>query len=172
MSRAVLGLGANLGDPREALRDAVAGLAEVPGVAVVAVSGLWRTSPVGGPEQPDYLNAVVEVRTAREPGHLLAAAHELEAAAARVRELRWGPRTLDVDVLDVQGVRSEDPALTIPHPRAHERAFVLAPWAEVDPDWALEPAGLPARPVGAWLADLADDPAQAVRMVEGGNWWR
>jgi 2-amino-4-hydroxy-6-hydroxymethyldihydropteridine diphosphokinase len=172
MSRAVLGLGANLGNPRNALRAAVAGLAGAPGVVVVAVSGLWRTRPVGGPDQPDYLNAVVEVATSREPAQLLAVAHELEAAAQRVRELRWGPRTLDVDVLDVEGVRSADPALAIPHPRAHQRAFVLAPWAEVDPDWALAPAGLPARAVRAWLADLADDPQQAVRMEDGGDWWR
>ena len=172
MRRAVLGLGANLGDPRSALRAAVAGLAAAEGVEFVAVSGLWSTPPVGGPEQPEYRNAVVEVRTALAPEGLLAVCRELEAAAHRVRDVRWGPRTLDVDVLDVEGVRRDDPELTIPHPRAHLRAFVLAPWAQVDPAWQLGPAGLPARTVAAWWADLAGDPDQVVGLADGGAWWR
>ena len=172
MRRAVLGLGANLGDARAALRAAVAGLAATERLEVEAVSGLWMTAPVGGPEQPQYSNAVVEVRTALAPEELLAVCRGLEAAAHRVREVRWGPRTLDVDVLDVEGVRREDPELTIPHPRAHLRAFVLAPWAEVDPQWRLAPDRLPARPVADWLADLAGDPDQMVDRADGGAWWR
>jgi 2-amino-4-hydroxy-6-hydroxymethyldihydropteridine diphosphokinase len=172
MTRAVLGLGANLGDPREALRAAVAGLAALEGSEVVAVSALWRTAPVGGPEQPEYTNAVVLLRTALDPHALLEAAQRLEAAADRVRGLRWGPRTLDVDILDVEGVRSTDPVLTVPHPRAHERSFVLAPWEQVDPDWILAPTGLVPRPVAAWCADVAGDPDQRVALAEGGPWWR
>lgn len=169
MTRAALGLGANLADARGALRAAVAGLAGHAAIELVAVSGLWRTAPVGGPDQPDYLNAVVIVATELSPAQLLAAAQALEAAAGRTREVRWGPRTLDVDVLDIAGARSTDPTLTVPHPRAHARAFVLAPWAEVDPDWVLQPAGRPARSVRAWRESVAD---QAVEPLDPGPWWR
>lgn len=168
MTRVAVALGANVGLPREALRAAVAGLTAEPGITVVAVSGLWRTVPVGGPEQPDYLNAVVIVETDLAPGALLEVAHRLEVAAARTRDEHWGPRTLDVDLLDVVGVRSAEPALTLPHPRAHERAFVLAPWAQADPDWQLEPAGHRPRPVAGWLADVTD---QAVELLDEGTWW-
>lgn len=169
VTRAVLGLGANLGSPREALRAAVAGLAAEPGIALLAVSGLWRTAQVGGPEQPDYLNAVVVVETDLPAPALLAVAHQLEQSAGRTRDERWGPRSLDVDLLDVAGVRSVDPGLTLPHPRAHLRAFVLAPWAQVDPGWALAPHDVPARPVRDWLADLA---GQQVEPVDEGAWWQ
>jgi 2-amino-4-hydroxy-6-hydroxymethyldihydropteridine diphosphokinase len=169
MTRAVLGLGANLGDARAALRDAVAGLAGHPGIEVVAVSGLWRTAPVGGPEQPEYLNAVVVVDTTLQPAELLGVGHELESAAGRVRDVPWGPRTLDVDLIDVEGVRSSDPALSLPHPRAHARAFVLAPWAQVDPTAALAPPGDPPAQVADLLAALVDQPAV---LVAGGDWWR
>lgn len=169
MTRAVLGLGANLGDARAALRDAVAGLADHPAIVLVAVSGLWRTAPVGGPEQPEYLNAVVVVDTTLEPAELLAVGHELEAATGRVRDVRWGPRTLDVDLVDVEGVLSSDPALSLPHPRARQRAFVLAPWAQVDPGAALAGQDLPEVAIVDLLADLAD---QQVTLVSEGDWWR
>lgn len=173
MTRAVLGLGANLGDARAALRAAIAGLVAHPGIEVGPVSGLWRTAAVGGPEQPDYLNAVVLVATDLAPADLLAVAHDLERAAGRARDVRWGPRTLDVDVLDVEGARSADPALTLPHPRAHERAFVLAPWAQVDPDWVLAPDTDRPAPVRDWLGRVAEHAAdQAVELVDGGEWWR
>lgn len=173
MTRAALGLGANLGDAREALRGAIGGLVAHPGIRVEAVSGLWRTAAVGGPEQPDYLNAVVLVDTDLAPTDLLAVVHDLERAGGRERDIRWGPRTLDVDVLDVEAVRSADPTLTLPHPRAHERAFVLAPWAQVDPDWILHPAtGKPA-PVRDWLGSVVERaPDQAVELVDPGEWWR
>jgi dihydroneopterin aldolase/2-amino-4-hydroxy-6-hydroxymethyldihydropteridine diphosphokinase len=169
VTRAVLGLGANLGDVAGALRTAVVGLAAHPGIEVVAVSGLWRTAAVGGPEQPDYLNAVVLVSSTIAPEDLLAVVQGLERAAGRERTVRWGARTLDVDLLDVEGVRSDRPELTLPHPRAHERAFVLAPWAQVDPDWVLEPAGRAPAPVRVWRDAIAD---QQVTLLDEGPWWR
>lgn len=166
---AVLALGANLGDARATMRAAVAGLAARSDVTVLAVSGLYRTAPVGGPDQPDYLNAVVLVATPMPPTELLELAHELEAAAGRERDVRWGPRTLDVDIVDIEGFTSAEAALSIPHPRAHERAFVLAPWAEVAPDWMLTPAGGPTRSVREWRDRCAD---QAVVRQEDQTWVR
>jgi 2-amino-4-hydroxy-6-hydroxymethyldihydropteridine diphosphokinase len=169
MTRAALALGANLGDPRVTLREALAGLAANPDVRVDGVSSLWRTAAVGGPEQPDYLNAVVLVDTDLDAAALLDLAHALEEAAGRVREVRWGPRTLDVDLLAVGDERRADPELTLPHPRAHERSFVLDPWAEVDPEFVLVPTGGPARTVAEWASTVTD---QQVELLEGGPWWR
>ena len=98
---------------------------------------MYETAPVGGPEQPDYLNAVLLVTTSLPSRELLDRLHEVEAAFDRVRLVRWGPRTLDIDIISVEGERSDDPELTLPHPRAHERAFVLAPWLDADPDAVL-----------------------------------
>jgi 2-amino-4-hydroxy-6-hydroxymethyldihydropteridine diphosphokinase len=168
MTHAALALGANLGDPRRTLQGALAGLEAREDVQVAAVSSLWRTAAVGGPEQPDYLNAVVVVDTDLDPWSLLELAHELEQAAGRVREVRWGPRTLDVDLLAVGGERSDDTALTLPHPRAHLRRFVLDPWAQVDPEFMLRPANGPERTVAEWAASVSD---QEVELVEGGPWW-
>jgi 2-amino-4-hydroxy-6-hydroxymethyldihydropteridine diphosphokinase len=136
VSRAVLSLGANLGDRAAALRAAITALRD-DGV-LVARSTVYETPPWGPVEQPPYLNAVVVVRGDRDAAGWLARAHELEQAAGRTRDVRWGPRTLDVDVVTVTGddgrpVHSDDPELTLPHPRAHERAFVLVPWAGLDP---------------------------------------
>jgi 2-amino-4-hydroxy-6-hydroxymethyldihydropteridine diphosphokinase len=110
--------------------DAIAELAEV---RLIAVSPVYETVPVGGPPQPDYLNAVVLAGTTLPPGELLDRLHEIEAAFDRVRVVHWGPRTLDIDIITMVGERSGDPELTLPHPRAHERAFVLAPWHDIDP---------------------------------------
>ena len=99
----------------------------------MTVSPVYETVPVGGPPQPDYLNAVVLARTTLAPRKLLDRLQEVEAAFDRIRDVRWGPRTLDVDIISVEGERSDDPVLTLPHPRAHERAFVLAPWQDADP---------------------------------------
>ena len=115
------------------LRGAVHAIGAIPGVTVTAVSPVYETAPVGGPAQPDYLNAVLLARATLAPRDLLARLHEIEADFDRVREVRWGPRTLDLDIITVEGVISEDPELTLPHPRAHERAFVLAPWHDADP---------------------------------------
>ena len=128
-----MALGANLGDPRATLVRARRWLGAIPGTRVVASSRLHVTAPVG-PAQPPYLNAVVRVVTDLPPRALLDALHRLEAAAGRVRDVRWGPRTLDLDLL-LYGARvSADPALTLPHPRMHERRFVLAPLCDIDPN--------------------------------------
>lgn len=133
MSRAYLGIGSNLGDRLAYLQLAVDRLATAEGITVVAVSPVYETDPVGGPVQDDFLNAVVAVETTLAPHALLAVAQGAEAAARRVRTERWGPRTLDVDVLLVDDLVSDDPVLTIPHPRMGERAFVLAPLHDVAP---------------------------------------
>jgi 2-amino-4-hydroxy-6-hydroxymethyldihydropteridine diphosphokinase len=131
--RAFLGLGSNLGDRRGHLREAVARLPDV-----AAVSPLYETDPVGGPPgQGAYLNCVVELRTARTPRELLAAAQAAEAAAARVRVERWGPRTLDVDVLLVGDDTVAEPDLTVPHPRMWQRGFVLVPLGDLAPELVL-----------------------------------
>lgn len=149
MSLAVLALGANLGDPAAALQSAVDALAD--GGKVLAVSGVYQTAPVGGPPQPDYLNAVVMLDTELTSNEVLTFVHSVEAAAGRERFVRWGPRTLDVDVIVYDDVVSSDPMLTLPHPRAHERAFVLAPWAEIAPT-----ASLPGRGRVVDLLDTVD----------------
>ncbi|NIJ10093.1 2-amino-4-hydroxy-6-hydroxymethyldihydropteridine diphosphokinase [Saccharomonospora amisosensis] len=130
MSRAVLSLGSNLGDRLAYLRLAVEGLAD----RIVAVSSVYQTRPWGVPDQPDFLNAVCIVDDP-EADHWawLRAGQELERRAGRVRQRRWGPRTLDVDVVTVDGVRSDDPELLLPHPGTAERATVLIPWLEIDP---------------------------------------
>lgn len=133
MRDVALGIGSNLGDSTAILRGAVADLRAVDGLEVTAVSGAYETDPVGGPEQGSYLNAVVLGRTSLGDEELLAATQSVEQAWHRTREVRWGPRTLDVDILAIGShvVTSSD--LVVPHPRAHERAFVLVPWLEADP---------------------------------------
>jgi 2-amino-4-hydroxy-6-hydroxymethyldihydropteridine diphosphokinase len=127
--RAFLGLGSNLGDREAQLRRAIEGIPDV-----VAVSPVYETDPVGGPEQGPYLNVVVELETALSPRELLDLCHRLEKAAQRVRVERWGPRTLDVDVLLVGDLTVDEPDLQVPHPRLYERRFVLAPLADLAPD--------------------------------------
>lgn len=134
-SPAYIALGSNLGDPLEQLRRARRGLARLG--EVVGCSSLYRTAPVGGPAgQGDYLNAVVAVVPfAEDPRTLLTELHALEAAQGRTRSVRWGPRTLDLDLLSWGRRVAATPELTLPHPRLEERAFVLAPLCEVAPDW-------------------------------------
>ena len=132
--RAFLGLGSNLGDRLGHLRRAVAAIPDV-----VAVSPVYETEPVGGPPQGPYLNLVVELRTTLHARRLLQECHRLEAAAGRRRTVRFGPRTLDVDVLLVGAERVDEPDLVVPHPRLWERRFVLAPLADLAPE--LLPAG-------------------------------
>jgi dihydroneopterin aldolase/2-amino-4-hydroxy-6-hydroxymethyldihydropteridine diphosphokinase len=152
---AVLALGTNLGDRVAVLRAAVAELGQLDDVRVDAVSPAVETAPVGGPEQPDYLNAVVLVTTGLTANALLAASQRIEAGQGRQRSVRWGPRTLDVDVVRYGDLLSDDPMLELPHPRAAQRAFVLAPWLAVDPR-----AWLPVRggrqPVAPLLAKAPD----------------
>ena len=139
--RALLGIGSNLGDRLAHLQSAVDGLEASEGIEVIAVSAVYETDPVG-PDQPDYLNAVVAVDTTLDPHSLLAVGQRLEAAAHRVRGERWGPRTLDVDVLLFGDEHIDEPDLIVPHPRWQERDFVLAPLADlghprVEPrDWS------------------------------------
>ncbi|MHB1432736.1 MAG: 2-amino-4-hydroxy-6-hydroxymethyldihydropteridine diphosphokinase [Streptosporangiaceae bacterium] len=132
--RVVLALGSNLGDRLGNLQRGVDILCADPGLRCAAVSGVYQTSPVGGPEQPDYLNAVLLASSALAGRDILARCQAAEQALHRVRTVRWGPRTLDVDVIVCGDEVSADPDLTLPHPRAHERGFVLVPWHEVDPD--------------------------------------
>ncbi len=157
----VLALGSNLGAAQDTLRDAVADLAASPGIEVVDVSALARTAPVGGPEQPDYLNAVVIARTTLSPRDLLRATAEVERRHGRERDVRWGPRTLDVDIVVYGTVSAVTDDLELPHPRAHERAFVLQPWAQVRPDAVLP--GLGGGPVAALAATAPD--RQGVRWL-------
>jgi dihydroneopterin aldolase/2-amino-4-hydroxy-6-hydroxymethyldihydropteridine diphosphokinase len=157
---AVLALGSNLGDRQQQLQQAVDELAATPGLEVTAVSPVYETDPVGGPEQPDYLNAVVLVTAGLPAADLLRRAHAIEAGARRTRTVRWGPRTLDVDIIAYGDELSADPVLTLPHPRAAQRAFVLAPWADADPDAELPGHG----PVAGLLAGLlAGRPDPGVR---------
>ena len=130
---AYLGLGSNLGDRLGNLQAAVDGLHEADGVRVVASSRVWETAPVG-PPQPDYLNAVVRVETDLSPADLLAACRRVEDALGRVRRERWGARTIDVDVLLFDARTVDEPDLVVPHPRLTERAFVVLPLLELDPD--------------------------------------
>ena len=155
MTAAVLSLGANLGDRLAALQGAVDLLAAE--VDVVAVSPVYETEPVGGVVQPEFLNAVVLVETALAPRALLALAQRVEGVGGRVRAQRWGPRTLDVDIVAYGDVVTDDPVVTLPHPRAFQRAFVLAPWLDVEPDAKL--------PEGA-VADLLGTARGAVRRTE------
>ncbi|MFD5869396.1 2-amino-4-hydroxy-6-hydroxymethyldihydropteridine diphosphokinase [Corynebacterium sp. NPDC060344] len=177
MIRAVLSIGANLGDARAALR----GVADAFAAETVARSAVFATPPWGGVEQGDFLNAVLIVDTDRTPLELLRFGQSLENAAGRVREVHWGPRTLDVDVVQVVSlddapapahsspepagaeVTSDDPVLTLPHPFAHERAFVLVPWLDADPA-----AQLGGQSVAGLVAKLLDDDVAAVRRDPGG----
>lgn len=140
--RSFLGLGSNVGDRRRHLRAAVAALDDA-----VGVSPVYETEPVGGPTQDPFLNIVVEVATRRSPDELLDQCRRLEQEAERVRFERWGPRTLDVDILWIDGFTSARPDLTVPHPRAHERAFVMAPLLDLDPTFGF-PGYEPGRTIG------------------------
>jgi 2-amino-4-hydroxy-6-hydroxymethyldihydropteridine diphosphokinase len=136
---AVVSLGSNLGDRPAHLR---AGLAVLAGrFPLLAVSAFYETDPIGVADQPAFLNCVAILDT-DDAEAVLAAAHDAEDARGRLRSRRWGPRTLDIDVVSVTGRRSADPRLTLPHPRAHERAFVLVPWLDVDPEAELVGHGL------------------------------
>ena len=158
----VIALGTNLGDRGQTLTDAVAALTALPGLTVTAVSDIVATDPVGGPEQPEYLNAVVLARSLLHPHDLLHELHRIEAEHGRTRDVRWGARTLDLDLIQYglpgghREVVSDEPDLTLPHPRAHERAIVLVPWLAADPAASLRVAegrdGI--RPVTDLLADL------------------
>ncbi|WP_214107434.1 2-amino-4-hydroxy-6-hydroxymethyldihydropteridine diphosphokinase [Acrocarpospora catenulata] len=147
--RVVFALGSNLGRRIDNLQGAVDALFDAPGMTFVALSPVYETDPVGGPEQGAYLNAVVIADCEVSARSILERALSVEDAFGRERKERWGPRTLDVDLIAVEDLISDDPELILPHPRAHERAFVLAPWLQADPAAELPGYG----PV----ADLLDD---------------
>ncbi|MEV7995172.1 2-amino-4-hydroxy-6-hydroxymethyldihydropteridine diphosphokinase [Streptomyces sp. NPDC086077] len=149
--RAVISIGSNLGNRLETLQGAIDALEDTPGVRVKAVSPVYETEPWGVQpgSQPAYFNAVVVLKTTLPPSSLLERAHAVEEAFHRIRDEHWGPRTLDVDIVSYAEVVSDDPLLTLPHPRAHERAFVLAPWHDVDPDAQLPGRGPVAELLGA-----------------------
>ncbi|MBO0610993.1 2-amino-4-hydroxy-6-hydroxymethyldihydropteridine diphosphokinase [Myceligenerans salitolerans] len=157
----VLALGANLGDPQATLRAAVMDLDRIAGLQITEVSPLARTAAVGGPEQPDYLNAVVVARTGLAPRGLLHACQAIEYAHGRTREEHWGPRSLDIDIITYGLLTAAADDLEVPHPRAHERAFVLEPWSQLKPDAVLP--GLGGGPV-AQLAATAQD-RQGIRWL-------
>jgi 2-amino-4-hydroxy-6-hydroxymethyldihydropteridine diphosphokinase len=154
---AVLSLGSNLGDREATIRAAVHEIAALDGVLVTAASGLVETAAVKldgvDTDAPAYLNAVVEVRTSLDPEELLDALGAIELDHGRVREERWGDRTLDIDIVDFAGLRVDSPRLTLPHPRAAERSFVLVPWLEVEPTATLRGVGR----IDALPAAAADD---------------
>lgn len=156
--RVVLSLGSNVGDKAANLQRAVEALC-VNGLNCLRVSAIYQTEPVGGPEQDDYLNAILLAGSSLPARQVLARCMAAEAAADRVRTVRWGPRTLDVDIICYGDEITSDPELTLPHPRAHERSFVLVPWLEVAPDAWLpgygQVASLPAARATAGIRRLA-----------------
>ena len=154
--QAFLGLGSNIGSRLETLQRALDLLGAEPGIRVQRCSRVWEADPVGGPEQDDFLNVVLEVDTDLEPHDLLAACNRLEAQLGRRRDIHWGPRTIDIDILLIDDVSIADGTLTVPHPRMQERAFVLLPLLELLPD--------PVLPNGTRLMDvrLPDQPARPV----------
>ena len=133
--KAVISLGANIGDTKANLDLAIDLLREA--TEVIAVSSYSQTKPVGGPEQPDYLNAVVIVESELPAKDLLALLNGIETAMGRTREIHWGPRVIDLDLIQYGGLLVNDEKLTLPHPRAHQRRFVLAPWLEIEPEAVL-----------------------------------
>jgi dihydroneopterin aldolase/2-amino-4-hydroxy-6-hydroxymethyldihydropteridine diphosphokinase len=169
----VIALGSNIGDSVETLHDAAIALYGL--IDIIEVSPVVETDPVGGPDQPAYLNAVVTGTTHLAPSSLLAGLHDIERAHGRTREVRWGPRTLDLDLIQYgdpvfdTDVRMDSPTLTLPHPRAHERPFVLVPWLQAEPEAALRVDGQVRR-----VADLVADldlsgirPGPDVDLLEG-----
>ena len=149
----MLGLGSNLGDRLDTLQRAVDMLGDDPSVRIVVCSRVWETDHVGGVEQPDFLNVVVRAEVDLDPHELLAACRRVEAALGRVRTTRWGPRTIDIDIL-LYGRRTiDEPDLSVPHPRMLERAFVVLPLLELDPD--------PIMPDGSRVLDVRLGPDAA-----------
>jgi len=130
--KAVIALGANIGNPKEQMDIAVALLRE--SLEVSALSSYLTTAPVGGPEQPDYLNAVCIAESELPAAELLALLHGIEKTLGRERLVHWGPRTIDLDLIQYGAILSYADELQLPHPRAHERRFVLEPWIEIEPD--------------------------------------
>lgn len=154
MARAYIGIGGNLGDAQQQVRAAIAALDTLPDTRCVAASSLYRTAPVGYTDQPDFINAVAELDTTLEPHALLDALQAVENSHGRERSFKDAPRTLDLDVLLYDAQTIDDARLTVPHPRMHERAFVLAPLLEIAPGCVIPARGTAAE----WLARCTDQP--------------
>jgi 2-amino-4-hydroxy-6-hydroxymethyldihydropteridine diphosphokinase len=135
MTTAILSIGGNLGNRIDVLRSAVRSITALPNVKLVKVSSVYETPPWGPIKQPDFLNAIVviDVSSFLKPLDLLRSLQQIESEHGRTRDIRWGPRTLDIDIIAFGKVKSNNPKLLLPHPRAHEREFVLVPWLEVEP---------------------------------------
>ena len=138
---AYIGIGSNLADPVTQVTGAITALARLPGSRRVAYSPLYRSEPVGPAGQPDYINAAAAIETRLSPEALLQALQALEAASGRVRDVRWGPRTLDLDILMYGDLRRTDPSLTLPHPCLHQRRFVLEPLIAIAPELVVPELG-------------------------------
>ncbi|MHA7880417.1 MAG: 2-amino-4-hydroxy-6-hydroxymethyldihydropteridine diphosphokinase [Saccharospirillum sp.] len=159
MSDAWIALGSNLGVPEACLRQAVQRLSELPHSQGLRCSPWYCSAPIGGPpDQPDYLNAICRLDTRLAPMALLRTLQAIETEAGRERQVRWGPRTLDLDIILYDDRISDDPELTLPHPRAHERAFVVRPMCDLAPDIALH-----GKPVKDWLPNVA---GQTIRLYQ------
>lgn len=162
MTLALVALGSNVGDSQSLLAAAVHGLNALESVDVVAVSRLYATAPVGEVAQPDFLNAAVLIESTSTAADLLATLHRIENDHGRVREVHWGPRTLDLDLIDFAGFVSDTDDLRVPHPLAVHRQFVIQPVADVAPEWKL--AGVPA-------AVLVESTSE-VRVIDESDWSR
>lgn len=149
--RCFIGLGSNLDHPIEQLDAAITALQGAFGVSLLAVSGYYETAPIGGPEQPSFINAVAECSTHLKPLELLHRLQAIEKRQGRLREEHWGPRTLDLDVLLYEGIVMDTPELTLPHPRITERAFVLVPLADLAPEQEIK-----GQPLSYWLTQVED----------------
>lgn len=160
MTRAVIGIGGNVGDVAHAFRAALGELDRAEGVRVIAVSSLYRTAPVGGVEQDDFLNAAALLEVTLGPMELLHLLLETESGHGRTREVHWGPRTLDLDLLWVEGLVLAAPGLIIPHPRLHERRFALQPLVEIAP-FATDADGV------GYPSILAGLPSDGITVVGG-----
>lgn len=134
----VIGLGSNIGDRTQNLKTAVQAIDKHPNIKVLRASKLYESEPIGGPAQSDYLNATILVETSLQPVALLEFLQAQERAAGRVRDVVWGPRTLDLDIVDIEGYSSSNPDLTIPHPRVSDREFVLRPLVDIDAAWIIQ----------------------------------
>lgn len=165
MSWAWIGLGGNLGDPLHQMGEALRRLDARPDIRVEAVSSVYRTPPWGKTDQPDFLNACAGLRTDLAPGALLTLCLETERGLHRERIERWGPRTIDIDLLDHDGRQMDSETLILPHPRMTERAFVLVPLAEIAPDLVIDGAS-----VRLWQSRIDAGGIELFRA--GGDWWR
>jgi 2-amino-4-hydroxy-6-hydroxymethyldihydropteridine diphosphokinase len=163
--RVYLSLGGNLGDPAKAMGAALRILDEDTSTEVVRVSSLYRTPPWGKTDQPDFLNAAAEIETGLSPRELLDLCLEAERRLKRVRQERWGPRLVDIDILVFGDQRINEAGLDIPHPRMLERAFVLVPLAEIAPDFMVEGDSL-----AGHLGNI--DRAGIEKLPSGGDWWK